>query len=671
MGDLPMRIYEFGPFRVDALRRVLLRETNEVRLPAKSFEILLVLLEEKGRLVDKDELMRRVWPDAVVEENNLTVNMSALRKSLGESPRDHRYLVTVPGRGYQFVADVRQHVGERSGKSEEEANQAVAEVFPEPANGDGEANLSLDGGVLGSGPAQVTAAQTNVAGSNRVANIHATSSAEYIVGEIKRHKHGALWVLAALLATIMIVAYFDSRHSAGSDKTGISSIAVLPFANKSDDPNAEYLSDGISESLINSLSQLPGLKVIARSSTFKYKGKDVDPQEVANELGVEAVLTGRVLQRGDGLIINVELVNASDKTQMWGEQYDRKMSDLLAIQREIAHEIVEKLKLKVSGEEKGLAKHYTESNEAYQLYLKGRFYWNKRTDEALRKSIESFNQAIEKDPSFALAYAGFADCYVVPAILLPPREVMPKAKAAAMRALELDETLAEAHASLGRVLAAYDWDWTNAEKEYKRAIELNPRYAIAHQWYGGYLEALGRNNEAMAERKRALELEPLSLVINFELGLAFYYARDYDRAIEQFQKTLELDQNFPPAKYFLAQTYMQKGMYDKAIAGFKEAIPLMSNDVTGTASLGHVYALSGKKSDARTVIEELKQLSGHQYVPATSIALVYAGLGEKDQAFAWLEKGYEQRAFQMQWIKIEPRWDSIRTDPRFQDLMRR
>ena len=697
MGDIPMRIYEFGPFRVDPLRRVLLRETNEVRLPAKSFEILLVLLEEKGRLVEKDELMRRVWPDAVVEENNLTVNMSALRKSLGESPRDHRYLVTVPGRGYQFVADVRQHGGERAGKSEQEANQGVTEVISEPGVRDEEAeHLSFSGADLGSKPKQASHSPTNVAASNRglqagsagspaehlgwrarplgVADIHTTSSAEYIVGEIKRHKYAALSVLAALLATTMIVAYFAySRHSAGSDKTGISSLAVLPFANKSDDPNAEYLSDGISESLINSLSQLPGLKVIARSSTFKYKGKDVDPQEVANALGVEAVLTGRVLQRGDGLIISVELVNASDKTQMWGEQYDRKMSDLLAIQREIAHEIVEKLKLKVSGEEKGPAKHYTESNEAYQLYLKGRFYWNKRTAEALKKSIEYFNQAIDKDPSFALAYAGLADCYVVPANRLPPREAMPKAKAAALRALELDETLAEAHASLGRVFAAYDWDWTSAQKEYKRAIELNPRYAVAHQWYGGYLAIMGRSDEAIAERKRAVELEPLSPIINFELGLAFYYARDYDQAIEQFKKTLELDQNFPAAHNFLPAAYEQKGMYSEAIAEFKKAIPLTGKSewTLSKAGLGHVYAVTGKKSEARTVLDELKRASAQEYVPANSIALIYAGLGEKDQAFAWLDKAYEQRTFQMQWIKIDPRWDSLREDPRFKDLMRR
>ena len=669
-----MPIYEFGPFRVDALRRLLLREGNPVRLPAKAFEILLVLLEGKGRLVEKDELMRRVWPDAVVEENNLTVNISALRRSLGESPGEHRYVVTVPGRGYQFVADVRQHDGEeraRESQQERLPNQGVAEISAERASRNGEANpfsQSRSWG-LGSGLAQIAAPQTNDA-----AHIRRTSSEEYIVSQLRRHKHLAVLLPAALLATTIFVSYLAySRYLAGRSKAGITSIAVLPFVNETGDPDAEYLSDGISESLINSLSQLPGVKVIARSSAFKYKGTEVDLKEVAKSLGVEAILIGRITERGENLSISVELVNASDKTQLWGEHYDRKMSDLLAIQREIADEIVEKMKLKVSGAEKGAPKHYTESNEAYQLYLKGRFYWNKRTAEALKKSIENFNQAIDKDPRFALAYAGLADCYVVPANRLAPREAMPKAKAAAIRAVELDETLAEAHASLGRVLAAYDWDWASAEKEYKRAIELNPRYAVAHQWYGGWFQAMGRNNEAISERKRAQELDPLSSVINFELGLAFYYARDYDHAIEQFQKTLELDHNFPPALNFLPAAYEQKGMYSEAVAQFKKAIPLTGGSewTLSRAGLGHVYAVTGKKSEARTVLNELKQSAKQEYLPAPSVALIYAGLGEKDQAFAWLDKGYEDRSFQMQWIKIEPRWDSLRSDPRFQDLLRR
>ncbi len=569
-----------------------------------------------------------------------------------------RCLAKEPEKRYQSIKDVgieleelRQHL-----ESPQKSGQAV-EGAPDGRTVSGD----MDAITKGAHPLTIETAKIRAGRS--------TSSAEEVVRLIGLRKFAPLFALLLIAAIAASWYYVRSRNS----KVAISSIAVLPFTNVNKDADMEYLSDGISESLINSLSQLPDVKVIARSTAFTYKGKEIDLKEVAKALGVEAILTGRVTQRGENLLISVELVNASDKTQMWGEQYDRKMSDLLAIQREIAREIVENLKSKVSGAEKGLAKHSTESNEAYQLYLKGRFYWNKRTPEALKTSIEYFHQAIEKDPGFALAYAGLADSYVVPANRLPPVEAMPKAKAAAMRALELDETLAEAHASLARVLASYDWDWTGAEKEFKRAIELNPRYATAHQWYGGYLEAMGRHNEAIAERKRAQELDPLSLIINFELGLAYYYARDYDQAIEQFQKTLDLDQNFPPANSFLPAAYEQKGMYREAIAGFKTAIPLRGGSEVSflSSGLGHVYAVSGNKSEARAVLDELKQVSGEEYVPATSIALVYAGLGERDQAFAWLDKGYEQRAFQMQWLKIEPKWDSLRSDPRFQDLLRR
>jgi len=496
------------------------------------------------------------------------------------------------------------------------------------------------------------------------------SSAEYIVSGLKQHKLMVLGLgVVLVLAAVALVFYLSARNT----EVAIDSIAVLPFENRSADPETEYLSDGLAESLIFRLSQLPNLKVSPTTTVFRYKGKQADAVKTGNELGVSAVLLGRITQRGDNLLISAELVDVRYNKLLWGEQYDRKMSDLLATQREIAREIVEKLKLKVSGEKKVLTKHYTESNEAYQLYLKGRFYWNKRTSEALIKSIEYFNQAIEKDPSFALAYAGLADCYVVPANSLPPREAMPKAKAAAVRALELDEALAEAHTSLGRVLAAFDWNWTTAETEFKRAIELNPRYAVAHQWYGGWLGVMGRANEAIAESKRAQELDPVSPIVNFELALAFYYARDYDQAIEQFHKTLELDQNFPPVQQFLPAAYEQKGMYDEAIAGYKKTIPLMGNSewTLVRGGLGHIHAVLGKKSEALAVLDELKQLSAQKYVPPTSIALIYAGLGDKDRAFAWLEKGYEERSFQMQWLNVEPRWDSLRSDPRFADLMRR
>ena len=499
-------------------------------------------------------------------------------------------------------------------------------------------------------------------------NAPVASSAEYVVSGIKNHKLVVTAILAGLvLAAVALKVYLSVK----STEVAIDSIAVLPFENRGADTETEYLSEGLAESLIYRLSQLPNLKVSPTSTVFRYKNKQIDGEKAGQDLGVSAVLSGRIIQRGDNLTISVELIDVRNNRLLWGEQYDRKMSDLLATQREIAKEIVETLKLKVSGDEKGLAKNYTQSNEAYQLYLKGRFYWNKRTPDALKKSIEYFNQAIEKDPSFALAYAGLADSYVVPANRLPPQEGMPKAKVAAMRAVELDEQLAEAHTSLARVLATYDWDWKTAEKEYKRAIELNPRYPIAHEWYGGYMDALGRHSESLVERKLALDLDPLSSVINFELGVAYYYARDYDRAIDQFKKTLELDPRFPAALQFLPAAYEQKGMYKEAIAGFKDSLSVGGEGSFSSAGLGHAYAVAGQRAEAQTLLDQLKHLSEQQYIPANSVALIYAGLGEKDQAFVWLEKAYQERSFQMQWLNVDPRWDSLRSDPRFSDLIRR
>ena len=496
------------------------------------------------------------------------------------------------------------------------------------------------------------------------------SSAEYIVSGIRQHKFAlavALMVLAA--GAVGLGMYLHARNN----EVAIESIAVLPFQNRSTDGDTEYLSDGLAESLIYRLSQLPNLKVSPTSSVFAYKNKEIDPVKVGNQLGVNAVLLGRIVQRGDSLTISAELVDVRYNKLLWGEQYERKMSELLQTQREIAREIVDKLRLKVSGQEQGLAKHYTESNEAYQLYLKGRFQWHKRTNEALKKSIDYFNQAIERDPSFGLAYAGLADCYVVPAYMLPPGEKIPKAKMAAMKALELDDTLAEAHTSLARAMTTYDWDWRGAEREFQRAIELNPNYAIAHQWYCGYLEAMGRTPEAIAEGKRALELDPLSPIITFEMGLGFFYARDYDKAIEYYQKTLELDPDFPPAHGQLPAAYEQKRMYDQAITGFQKGTNLKGSRewYFSLSGLAHVYAVSGNKGEAQKLLSEMKDLSVRQYVPADRIALIYAGLGDKDEAFAWLEKAYDERSFNMTWLKVEPRWDSLRSDPRFADLVRR
>jgi serine/threonine protein kinase/Tfp pilus assembly protein PilF len=475
-------------------------------------------------------------------------------------------------------------------------------------------------------------------------------------------------LLAALLASAGWFAVFRSPGEA------IDSVAVLPFVNASTDPDTEYLSDGITESLIGRLSQIPKLKVMARSTVFHYKGRNADPQKVGRDLNVRAVLTGRVWLRGDTVTISMEMMDVTDGSELWGQQYDRKLADIHSLQGDIVHEVTDKLRLRLTDkEEKRLTRHSTENAEAYQLYLKGRYYWNKRTPDDIHKAIENFQEAIEKDPNYALAYAGLADCYQVPANRLPPRQRMPQAEAAARKALELDNTVVEAHTTLARVLYAYDWDWSGAEKEFKRAIELNPRYAPAHQWYGAYLSATGRFREASAEEKRAQELEPLSLIMNFEVALGLYQARNYDQAIDQFQKTLELDPNFPPPHTYLPAAYEQKGMFEEAIAGFQRGIPVTegADNTLTMAGLAHAYAVSGRKTEARRLLAELQRLSEQSYVPAHDLALVYTGLGERDKAFGWLDKASEEHSFNLIYLKTEPRFDPLRSDPRFAELLRR
>jgi serine/threonine protein kinase/TolB-like protein/Tfp pilus assembly protein PilF len=463
-----------------------------------------------------------------------------------------------------------------------------------------------------------------------------------------------------------------SQTSSGARRAPIDSLAVLPLANASADPGTEYLSDGITESIINTLSQLPGLKVMARATVFRYKGKEVDIEEVKRDLGVRAVMTGRVLQFGDQLIIKTELVDTADGSQLWGEQYKRLAADIFEVQEEISKEISEKLRIKLTGEErKLLVKRYTDNTEAYRLYLKGRFCLSKMTKEALGNAIKHFQQAIETDPDYALAYAGLADAYYgLSSNHLPPNEAMPKAREAAERALQIDDTLAEAHASLGLVKAFYDWDWASAEDEYRRAIELNPGYASTHHWYGWYLALMGRLGDAIAEIKQASELDPLSLEINTDLGLSFLFARQYDRAIEQFEKALEMDPNFIWTHFFMGWAYEQKGNYEGAISEFQRAAQLDDSPLI-LAALGHTYVMAGRRDEALRVLAEMKDLAEHRHVSSYHFAIIHAALGERDEAFEWLEKTYEARSEALVWLKVDPRLDTLRTDPRFIDLQRR
>ena len=499
------------------------------------------------------------------------------------------------------------------------------------------------------------------------------SSVEYIVSGFRKHKLATLIAAAALVLSAIGVTVYLSMRSTG---TSIDSIAVLPFENRSSDAETEYLSDGLAESLIYRLSQLPNLKVTPTSVALRYKNKQTDALKAGHELGVSAVLSGRIIQRGDNLTISAELVDVNHDKLIWGEQYDRKMSDLLATQREIAREIVERLKLRVSGQEKGLSKHYTESNEAYQSYLRGRFYWNKRTEEGMRKSLDYFQQAIQTDPTFALAYSGLADAYDLlgapdAAGAVPPDEAMPKAKAAALKALEIDDTLAEPHVSLAHVKYYYEHDFAYAEREYRRAIELNPNYSTAPQWYSVFLMSVGRFDEAITQAKRAQDLDPLSLPINMTYGWVLLTARQNEQSVEQLRKTLEMDPNFVLTHHRLGMVYEQQGKYDEAIAQFRQVVNLTGGKPLGTSALARAYALAGRRAEAQKILAELLELSKLRYVSPTTIATVYLALGDKEQAFVWLEKGFNEHDAILVRLKVDSRFDSLRSDPRYKDLARR
>ena len=474
-------------------------------------------------------------------------------------------------------------------------------------------------------------------------------------------------------ALLLIATGFGSYlYFTRAPDRAITSVAVLPFINASGNSDAEYLSEGLTDSLISSLSQLPGLSVKSRSSVFPFKGKDLPPKEVGQRLHVGAMLNGRVVQRGTDVALYIELVEVETETVLWSEDYHRSMTDLLSLPVEIAHDVSGKLRLTLSGaDEQKLAKNYTKNAKAYQAYLKGRFYSNKSTELGLRKGIEYFHEAIDMDPDYALAWAGLAYAYWGDSdVHVAPDDVMPKAKEAAMKAIAIDGTLAEAHAALAIALTAYDWDWPDADREFKRAIALNPDYPTAHAHYGWYLSLMARTDDAISESNRAIELDPLSTEYNHQLGLALYRARRTDQAVVQFRKTLDLNPSDWITQTNLGWALVGEGKYSEAITQLQSARQLDDNHYV-LAALGQAYALSGNRSDALKAIDQMKEWSKQRYVSPHSIALVYAGLGETDLAFEWLEKALHVRSEHMGWIKVDPRMDRLRSDPRFAALMRR
>ncbi|MGH9753735.1 MAG: winged helix-turn-helix domain-containing tetratricopeptide repeat protein [Blastocatellia bacterium] len=616
--------YEFDAFRLDAGRRLLLRDGEVMTLAPRTFNMLLVLIEHRGTVLSKDELMKHLWSDTVVEENNLTVNISALRKALGENPHQRRYIVTIPGRGYSFVAEVRESFGDDADRESEERGLHRS------------AGLAL--------PLRASARKV-------------------------------LLISLPLLILISVFAYlfFSNRSSLTGIETPVRTIAVLPFRNLGRESSDEYLSLGMADALITRLGNLRQVITRPTSAVLKYSGSGTDPLAAGRELAVDAVIEGRIQKLEDRIRVTVQLIRVSDGQPLWSEKFDDQFTNLFAVQDSISEQVTYALALKLGRQEREqLTKRHTENAEAFRLYLKGRYFWNKRSAEGLQKASEYFQRAIERDPGYALAYAGLADCYNLLSYysVLSPKESFPKAKAAAERALEIDESLAEAHASLALAKMCFDWDWPAAEREYQRALELNPNYATAHQWYAEYLAAMGRHAEARAEIRRAGETDPLSLIVSAAEGYISYFGRDFGETIRHSEKTLEMDPHFVPAHWFLGWGYAQKGMFAQAIGAFQKAVSLSGGDSRMMAELGHAYAVSGQKAKSREMIRQLELKSQRQYVSPYELALVYVGLDEKEQALIWLRKAFEDRAWQLIYLQVEPKFDHLRANSRFTDLLR-
>jgi DNA-binding winged helix-turn-helix (wHTH) protein/TolB-like protein/Tfp pilus assembly protein PilF len=630
MGEQVIHSYQFGRFRLNTADRVLLRDSELVPLAPKAFDILLALVENPGRLVEKDDLMKRVWPTTFVEEGNLTQNISLLRKALGEHANGPQFIETIPRRGYRFVAPINDVIESPNGTGESLPKAAAA------------GRLS---------PSAVDPQTTS------------ESSSPTFLDRLKPRVPAFLLTLIAIGLVVALFSYFGGRGNAG--EASIESIAVLPFESEPSDVDAAALDDEIAASLVNSLSRLPKLRVVPRSVMLNYKGRNVDPREVGKELNVRAVVTGKVSRRGDTITIQADLIDLKNLSQIWGQHYDRRLADILLVQEEISRDIFENLRLKLNVEEQ-------KQLEAYRLYLKGRNSWNKRTAEALQQGIDFFQQAIATDPSYAPAYAGLADCYNMQVIygVQQPKDAFPKAKEAATKALEIDDTLAEAHTSLAFVKFRWDRNRVEAEREFQLAIKHRPTYAPAHQWYSSYLVAFERFDEALAEAKRAQELEPLSFIASSHLAWILYLSGQPDRAIAECNRMLELDANIFAAHRYRGLAYELKGMHQKAIGEFQRGLQLSGSPLM-LAHLGHAQAMAGNTAEARRILAELREMQNRRYVSASTVAAIHAALGEKDEAFKYLERAYEERDVWLMNLKVDPVFSKIKSDARFRDLLTR
>jgi len=604
-------LYEFGPFRLDPKEHTLLRDGRPIPLRPKVFDMLLVLIENRGHLVDKEQLMSLVWQEQFVEEGNINKNISMLRRALGEGDNGQQFIETVPKRGYRFIGDVR-------------------EVKTDPA------------------------------------------PVSQSIPRFNRRWIPALVVPALLLAA---VAYFLLYQRRVSRAPTITSIVVLPLQNLSGDPAQEYFADGMTDALIGDLAQLGALRVISRTSAMHYKGTNKSLPEIARELKVDAVVEGTVQRSGDRVHVRAQLIHAPSDSHLWAAEYDRDLRDALDLQSEVARAIAGEVRIKITpAEQRLLVSKRVIAREAIDNYLQGRYFLNSRTEQNLRKAIEFFEGAIHADPNYAQAYAGLADCYnqlgTVMIGVMPSIEARKTAETAAKKALQIDNDVAEAHTTLGYV-NFFNWNWITAEEEFKRSIELNPNYASAHSQYAHYLLARGRFDEALAEINRAQELDPLSLSISSSRGFILENMGRYEEAIEQLRRVLAIDPNFYQANWILALTYVANGQIDQAVTTAEKTVVVSGRAPAALGVLGLAYGTARKDREAREVLNELFQMQKRRFVSPLAFVYVYIGLGDKDQAFAWLEKSYEERSNHLAFFKVSPTVDRLRSDPRFAELLNR
>jgi DNA-binding winged helix-turn-helix (wHTH) protein/TolB-like protein/Flp pilus assembly protein TadD len=642
MPEETRTIYSFDGFIIDPTRRVLLRDGEPIQLNAKAFDLLLALVESRGRELGKEELMQRVWANQIVEDANLTVTMANLRKALGETAKAHRFIVTIPGKGYRFVAEIADRDPRQAFIVESTTEGQV--TVEEEVIGDEDQEKLID-----VRPALLTS-RTN-------------------------GRHWLAGVIAFAVIAICIAGYFVwLRRGTATAPSKIKSIAVLPFKPLVANTGDESLELGMADTLIARLSNIREITVRPISSVRRYSSLEQDPIAAGREQRVDAVLDGQIQKAGEKVRVTVLLVRIADGALLWSSQFDEKMTDIFAVQDSISDRVASTLAVTLTNEEqRGISKRYTSDTEAYQLYLKGRYQLNRLTDDGFIKGRDFFQQAIDKDPNYALAYAGLADSYnrLGGFEALASKEVFPKARDAANKALKLDESLAEAHSELATVYFGYDWDFSAAAREFQRAIELNASYSDGHQMNGYYLAAMGRFDDALAEMKRALELDPLSLEKTTGIGEILYLQRRYDEAINQYRKALEIDSNSGFTHWALGRPLLAQGKFNEAIAEFQKSIPLSGESPDERAELARAYALAGRRREALKIVEELKVLSERKHVAPTVTASIYAALGDKEQAFAFLNKAFEERDTLLTILKVEPMFDPLRSDPRFAELVRR